>query len=443
MSPGGTGHNTSLDALRAGAAALAPWGRRFADRGGWRLYVVGGAVRSLLAGRPLGDGDEVDMTTDAPPGEVMEILEGWADTVWTQGERFGTVGCRRGGRIVEITTHRAEVYVEGSRRPDVTYGDDVLADLARRDFTIGSMAFELPGSAAAGAEVELIDPFGGWDDLRRRRLRTPRAPEQSFSEDPLRMLRAGRFVATLGLVADADIRAAMESLRGRLDIVSVERCGRELSLLLAAESPSAGVALLAHTGVLAKIVPELVSVTTSSPPATTLLDALPLEESLRLAALLWPLDDVAATVRRLRFPAAVARRSGAIATSARALLTAAGGDTASDADVRRWTAAAGDVAAAAADLAGAVAGDSGTAAVANFVSRWRRLCRSEALDAPAKPLTGVDVMAHLGIGAGPAVGAALHHLEDVRMAGGPLSPEAARRRLTAWWEAEWRPPADA
>ncbi len=443
MSPGGTGHNTSLDALRTGAAALAPWGRRFADRGGWRLYVVGGAVRSLLAGRPLGDGDEVDMTTDAPPGEIMEILEGWADTVWTQGERFGTVGCRRGGRIVEITTHRAEVYTEGSRRPDVTYGDDLLVDLARRDFTIGAMAFELPAAPAAAADIELVDPFGGWDDLCRRRLRTPRSPEQSFSEDPLRILRAGRFVATLGLVADADLLAAMESLRGRLDIVSVERCGRELSLLLAAEAPAAGVAMLAHTGVLAQIVPELVSVAIPRPPATTLLDALPPEESLRLAGLLWPLDDVAATARRLRFPAAVARRSGAIATSARALLTAAGGDTASDADARRWAAAAGDVAAAAVDLAGIVAADSGTVAVADFVGRWRRLCRSEALDAPAKPLKGAEVMAHLGIAAGPAVGAALRHLEELRITRGPLSPAAARRHLTAWWEAEWRPSADA
>ena len=438
--PDGTSRSTSLSAVRAAAAALAPWGRRFADHGGWRLYVVGGAVRSLLVGCSLGDGDEVDMTTDAPPARVKEILAGWADTIWTQGERFGTVGCRRAGRIVEITTHRAEVYSEGSRRPDVTYGDDLLADLARRDFTIGAMAFELPVSVAGAAGIDLIDPFGGWDDLRHLRLRTPRSPEQSFSEDPLRMLRAGRFVATLGLVAEEQLEVAMESLRSRLDIVSAERCGRELSLLLAAEAPAAGAALLARTGVLAQIVPELGAASAPHPQATALLDAVPPEEALRLAALLWPVDDVAATVRRLRFPAAVARRSGAIATAARALLGAAGSGAATDAAVRHWAAAASGVTGAAADLAAAGAGAEQASAVAEFVGRLRRLCRSEDLDVPANPLGGAEVMAHLGIAAGPSVGAALRHLEQLRIAGGPLSPEQARRHLTTWWESDWRSP---
>ena len=427
----------SLDGVRAAAAALAPWGKRFADRG-WRLYVVGGAVRSLLAGHSLGDADDLDMTTDAPPARVKEILTGWADTIWTQGEWFGTIGCRRAGRTVEITTHRAEVYSEGSRRPDVIYGDDLLADLARRDFTIGAMAFELPVSAAAH-DIDLIDPFGGWDDLQRRRLRTPLSPEQSFSEDPLRMLRAGRFVATLGLVAEEELRAAMESLRSRLDIVSVERCGRELSLLLAAESPAAGAALLARTGVLAQIVPELGTEGAPRPPAVALLDAVPPEESLRLAALLWPVDDVAATVRRLRFPAAVARRSGAVAAAARALLDAAGPGIAADSEVRRWAAVASGVADAAADLAAAVATAEQAPAVAGFVGRLRHLARGEGLEAPPGPLNGAEVMAHLGIAAGPAVGAALRHLEELGIAAGPLSPEQARRRLTTWWEGDWRP----
>ena len=247
----------SLATIRSAAAMLVPWGRQFADAGAWRLYVVGGAVRSLLGGTPLGPGDEVDMTTDARPEVVRRILGGWADTVWTQGERFGTVGCRHGERTVEITTHRAEVYAEGSRRPEVTYGGDLLADLTRRDFTIGAMAFEVPAGAAAAETVELIDPFGGREDLARGRLRTPRSAELSFSEDPLRILRAGRFVATLGLTAEPDLEAAMRRLRGRLAIVSAERCARELSLLLVAGSAAAGADLLARTGVLVQIVPEL------------------------------------------------------------------------------------------------------------------------------------------------------------------------------------------
>ncbi len=379
------------------------------------------------------------MTTDAPPGAVREILEGWADSIWIQGERFGTVGCRRAGRTVEITTHRAEVYVESSRRPEVSYGDDVLADLARRDFTIGAMAFELPAEVPLKrATVELIDPFGGRDDLERCRLRTPRAPERSFGEDPLRMLRAGRFVATLGLTADPDLEAAMAALRGRLEIVSVERCARELSLMLTAETPAAGADLLARTGVLAEIVPELAEAGAGEAAGVQLLDALPPEEPLRLAALLWPVPDVAGVVRRLRFPAAVSRRAGAIAVAARSLLAAAGtpGD---DAAIRRWAREAGTAAPAAVALV--VAAAPGRAAVLAFAEGWRRLDGAEGLAAPP-PLSGADVMAHLGIGEGPAVGAALRHLEELRIEGGPLDATEARHRLSSWWEAVREQPPD-
>ena len=419
----------SLEAIRAAAAALAPWGGRFAAAGGRRLYVVGGAVRALLRGEPLGPDADVDMTTDAPPATVREILTGWADTVWTQGERFGTVGCRRAGRTVEITTHRAEVYVEGSRRPEVSYGDDVLADLARRDFTIGAMAFELPATPAGAAAVELLDPFGGREDLDRGRLRTPRSPGESFGEDPLRMLRAGRFVATLGLTADPDLEAAMEALRGRLGIVSAERCAKELSLLLAAAAPGAGAGLLARTGVLAEIVPELAAAGSDAADGVALLDAVPPAEGLRLAALLWPVPDVAGAARRLRFPAAVARRAGRIAAGARSLpAAAAAGD---DAAVRRWARDAGPGAPGAAALAVAVAPHRPD--VVAFAARWRRLSDAEDLAAPP-PLGGAEVMAHLGIDEGPSVGAALRHLEELRIEVGPLDAAEARRRLSSWWE---------
>ena len=421
----------STEAIRAAAAALAPWGGRFADQGGWRLYVVGGAVRALLRGKSLRPDDEVDMTTDAPPTAVREILTGWVDTVWTQGERFGTVGCRRAGRTVEITTHRAEVYVEGSRRPEVSYGDDLLADLARRDFTIGAMAFELPATPAGAAAIGLIDPFGGREDLASGRLRTPRSPERSFSEDPLRMLRAGRFVATLGLTADPELEAAMETLRGRLEIVSVERCARELSLLLAAEAPAAGADLLARTGVLTEIVPELAAAGTDVAAGVSLLDAVPREVPLRLAALLWPVHDVGGVVRRLRFPAAVARRVEAIAAAARSLLAVAG-TTGDDATVRRWASGAGSAAPPAVVLAAAVAPR--RTAVLAFTERWRRLAGAEDLAAPPA-LSGADVMAQLGIDEGPVVGAALRHLEELRIEAGPLGAAEARRRLNSWWEA--------
>ncbi|MCY4103805.1 MAG: CCA tRNA nucleotidyltransferase [bacterium] len=420
----------TLATIRAAAAVLVPWGRQFAAAGAWRLYVVGGAVRSLLGGTPLGPRDEVDMTTDARPETVRRILGGWADTVWTQGEQFGTVGCRRGQRTVEITTHRAEVYVEDSRRPEVTYGGDLLADLTRRDFTIGAMAFEVPASAAAATTTELIDPFGGREDLERGRLRTPRSAELSFSEDPLRILRAGRFVATLGLTAEPDLEAAMRRLRGRLAIVSAERCARELSLLLVAESPGAGADLLARTGVLVEIIPELAAAEPDAAAGVALLDLVAPEESLRLAALLWAVPDVGASAGRLRFPGAVARRAGRIATAARSLLDAASAPS-GDAPVRRWAAEAGDVSAPAAQLATAAAPDD--AGVAAFVERWEQLWSRGELSA-LQPLSGSEVMAHLGIDAGPDVGAALRHLEELRIAGGPLDGDEARRRLSEWWE---------
>ena len=428
----------SLATIRSAAATLVPWGRLFADAGGWRLYVVGGAVRSLLGGTPLGPQDEVDMTTDARPEVVRRVLAGWADTVWTQGEQFGTVGCRLGERTVEITTHRAEVYVTASRRPEVTYGGDLLADLTRRDFTIGAMAFEVPASAAAAETTELIDPFGGREDLERGRLRTPRSAELSFSEDPLRILRAGRFVASLGLTAEPDLEAAMRRLRGRLAIVSAERCARELSLLLVAESATAGADLLARTGVLVEIVPELAAAGPDAAAGVALLDSVAPEESLRLAALLWGVPDVEASAGRLRFPGAVARRAGHIAAAARSLLDAASAP-AGDAVVRRWAATAGEASPASAQLAAAAAPHD--AGVAAFLDRWERLRSREELS-PLQPLSGSEVMVHLGIDAGPAVGAALRHLEELRIAGGPLDGDEARRHLSEWWERVRRRPAD-
>lgn len=426
----------SLETLRAAAGALAPWAERFVAGGGWRLYVVGGAVRSLLRGEPLRPNDEVDMTTDAPPAAVREILSGWADTVWTQGERFGTVGCRRSGRAVEITTHRGETYVEDSRRPEVVYGNDVVADLARRDFTIGAMAFELPPTAAAAARVELIDPFGGWEDLERGRLRTPGPPERSFGDDPLRMLRAGRFVATLGVVPAPELEAAMEALRGRLGIVSTERCARELALLLVAEAPAAGADLLMRTGVLAELVPELAAAGPDAGAGVEMLDAVPPTTPARLAALLWPVEASEDVVRRLRFPAATARRAGAIATAARELVATAG-EPDGDGAVRRWAAAAGVAAGPAAALATAAVP---TPAVATLVERWGLLSRAEDL-AARPPLSGTEVMRHLGIGEGPAVGAALAHLEELRIAGGPLNAAEARRSLSDWWADHVRRPS--
>src|SRR3954464_14876712 len=226
-----------------------------ADR---RLYLVGGIVRDLLGGREI-ERPDIDLTTDARPEETKRILEGWADAVWTQGERFGTIGAKRDGRTFEITTHRADAYDPSSRKPDVAFGDDIDADLARRDFTVNAMALALP-------EPRLIDPFDGSVDLHAHRLRTPLSPEVSFTDDPLRMLRAARFLAGYGLQPDADLVEAVRANAHRLEIVSVERIRDELDKLMVVPDPSAGLWFVVDTGLADLFLPELAAMRLEQDP---------------------------------------------------------------------------------------------------------------------------------------------------------------------------------
>ncbi|MCD0452423.1 CCA tRNA nucleotidyltransferase [Actinocorallia sp. API 0066] len=221
-------------------------GRIFAAAG-HELALVGGPVRDALLRRPVKD---LDFTTDAHPTRVLEIVEGWADAVWTIGIEFGTVGLRKGEHLLEVTTYRSETYDPKSRKPDVSYGTSLVADLRRRDFAVNAMAARLPGR-------EFVDPFGGLDDLRAQRLRTPGRPEDSFSDDPLRMLRAARFVAQLGFTVDPAVMAAMKEMAGRIEIVSAERVQAELSKLICGSHPRAGLAVLDASGLAAYVLPEL------------------------------------------------------------------------------------------------------------------------------------------------------------------------------------------
>ncbi|MEA2703270.1 MAG: poly(A) polymerase, partial [Actinomycetota bacterium] len=236
------------DRLRPLLDTTAPLADRFAAAGK-RLYLVGGSVRDAILGRPL-DTIDLDFTTDARPDDIEAIVSGWADAVWDQGRRFGTIGFKKDDRVYEVTTHRAEAYVPESRKPDVAFADAVEADLSRRDFTVNAMALSLP-------EAELIDPFGGLADLAATRLRTPLAPEESFTDDPLRMLRAARFVAGYGLEPDPELVAAVKALRGRLEIVSAERIRGELDKLMVVERPGPGLWFLVDTGLAEEFLPEL------------------------------------------------------------------------------------------------------------------------------------------------------------------------------------------
>ncbi|MFI6456721.1 CCA tRNA nucleotidyltransferase [Streptosporangium amethystogenes] len=221
-------------------------GELFAAKG-YQIALVGGSVRDVFLGRI---GNDLDLTTDARPETVLELVRDWADSVWTIGIDFGTVGVRKGGWLLEITTYRSESYDPKSRKPDVAYGETLEGDLARRDFAINAMALRLPSR-------EFVDPYGGLDDLHARLLRTPGPPERSFGDDPLRMLRAARFASQLGFTVDPAALAAMDAMADRIDIVSAERIRDELDKLIGGDHPREGLRILVESGLAGHVLPEL------------------------------------------------------------------------------------------------------------------------------------------------------------------------------------------
>jgi poly(A) polymerase len=237
-------------------AELQPLATRFAAAG-HRLFLVGGTVRDLLVGSTSTDID-LDLTTDARPDQIKACLSGWADAMWTQGERFGTIGARRNAyegfpdRIYEITTFRTESYSEDSRKPAVSFGDSIEEDLCRRDFTVNAMALEITSESPV-----LVDPHGGAADLVSKVLRTPMGPEISFSDDPLRMLRAARFIAGYHLQPQPELLEAVRAMAARIEIVSPERIRDELDKLMTVDHPTAGLWFLVETGLADHFLPEL------------------------------------------------------------------------------------------------------------------------------------------------------------------------------------------
>jgi poly(A) polymerase len=438
---------------------------RFAAAGA-RIYLVGGVVRDAVLGRPSSD---LDFTTDARPDRIEEIVSGWADALWTTGKRFGTIGIRVSGarcgdpggpdRVMEITTHRAEAYHPDSRNPEVVFADEVEADLSRRDFTVNAMALSLP-------DLTMIDPFDGLADLAAGRLRTPLSPEESFTDDPLRMLRAARFLAGYGLVPDDDLVAAVKVLRSRLEIISDERIRAELDKLLVVERPGDGLWFLVTTGLAEEFLPELPALALEQDPIHRHKDVLahtiaviektspePKTRSFgprglvsfhhhevvgarmtrdRMRALKYSNEDIATVSRlvelHLRFHT---YRMGW-----------------TDSAVRRYVRDAGSLLDQLNELTRC---DCTTRNAAKARTLDRRmdeleirigeLRQEEELAAIRPDLDGLAVMEHLGIPAGPLVGKALNHLLEVRLDDGPLDPDEARRRLDLWWADQQAPTA--
>jgi poly(A) polymerase len=221
-------------------------GRRFAAAG-HELHLVGGSVRDALLGRL---GDDLDFCTDAHPEQTLAVVDGWADAIWETGREFGTIGVQKQGLRIEITTFRAEAYDGVTRNPIVQYGDNLLDDLQRRDFTINAMAVSVPGHA-------FTDPYGGLADLAAKVIRTPAAPALSFSDDPLRMLRAARFAAKLQFIVDKSVIEAMTDMAADLDRITAERIRDEFTKLLCGADPVAGLRLLVDTGLADRFIPEI------------------------------------------------------------------------------------------------------------------------------------------------------------------------------------------
>ena len=216
---------------------------------GFQLALVGGPVRDALLGRL---GNDLDFTTDAHPHETKKILKSWADNVWDTGIVFGTVAGKRGDTTVEVTTYRTEKYEEDSRKPDVEFGQTIEGDLSRRDFTVNAMALELTTK-----EPKFIDPFGGIDDLAKKILRTPASAQQSFTDDPLRMMRAARFASQLNFEIHPDVLNAMSTMTSRISIISAERIRDEFIKLLMSDNPRIGITILVDTGLATLVLPEI------------------------------------------------------------------------------------------------------------------------------------------------------------------------------------------
>ena len=216
---------------------------------GFKLALVGGPVRDAILGRL---GNDLDFTTDARPADTKKILSKWAENIWDTGIEFGTIAGKRGDTTVEITTYRSDKYDPESRKPEVEFGDNIQGDLSRRDFTVNAMALEL-----TTAKPEFIDVFNGLADLSAKTLRTPVTPEQSFSDDPLRMMRAARFAAQLNFeIADETLKA-MHEMRERINIISAERVREEFTKLLMSNNPRKGISILVATGLADLVLPEI------------------------------------------------------------------------------------------------------------------------------------------------------------------------------------------
>ncbi|GAB2938942.1 CCA tRNA nucleotidyltransferase [Micromonospora polyrhachis] len=442
-------------------------GRRFAQAG-HELHLVGGSVRDALLGRL---GDDLDFCTDAHPDQTLRILKGWAESTWETGREFGTIGAQRTGLRLEITTFRAESYDRVTRNPIVEYGTNLVDDLKRRDFTINAMAVSLP-------EHRFTDPYGGLEDLAARVVRTPGTPEESFGDDPLRMLRAARFVAQLRFTVHPAVRAAMAAMATDLDRITAERIRDEFTKLLCGADPITGLRLLVDTGLADRFLPELSGLKLEidehaqhkdvyEHTLTVVANAIRLEAGdcdfvLRMAALMHdvgkPATKAVGSDRRvsfhhhevvgarltkqrmkaLRYPKDVTSQVVKLVGLHLRFYGYGRGEW-TDSAVRRYVTDAGDLLSRLHKLTRSDCTTRNRRKAAQLSADYdaleERIARIEAEEdlARVRPdLDGNAIMELLGVPPGPIVGRAWKHLKEVRLERGPLDRDEAEAELLRW-----------
>ncbi|MEY4101946.1 MAG: hypothetical protein RIR88_80 [Actinomycetota bacterium] len=443
---------------------------------GYELALVGGPVRDAFLGRPVHD---LDFTTNATPEQILQVVIPIAEAHWDIGRAFGTIGAKIAGETVEVTTYRADQYDGLTRKPEVAFGESLEDDLARRDFRVNAMAVRLP-------ELVLVDPSGGIEDLMAKRLRAPGSPEVSFNEDPLRMMRAARFVSQLGFELDDETEWAMTELAPAIEKISAERVNEELCKLLATDEPRAGIELLVRTGIAGFVLPEIPALRLEvdehhhhkdvyEHSLTVLEQAIDLERernpgaepdlTLRLAALLHDIGKPATRhlepggavsfhhhdlvgaklavkrMKELRFDKETTQN---VARLIELHLRFFGYSDAawSDSAVRRYARDAAELLPRLHILTRADVttrnkrkADRLAFAYDDLEQRILQLSEAEEMAAVRPDLNGEQIMQILGIGAGREVGEAYNFLLNLRLDEGPMDPDAARERLLAWWSA--------
>tara|TARA_B110000503_G_C7152187_1_gene415701 strand:+ start:1036 stop:2478 length:1443 start_codon:yes stop_codon:yes gene_type:complete len=465
----------ALESLAPVAGLLYELGTLFTNAG-HEIALVGGPVRDAFLGRTSALAD-LDLTTSAEPTQIKHLLDGWAENTWDTGIAFGTISASKDDRQIEITTYRSENYNPDSRKPDVEFGSELAADLGRRDFTVNAMALTLP-------TLEFVDLFGGLKDLEKKILRTPFTPTQSFSDDPLRMLRAARFSSQLQFSIAADVLDAMREMASRLDIVSAERIREELIKILMSDHPRVGLTVMVETGLAQYVLPELpllqleedehhhhkdvyehtlkvleqaIDLETGHEPQ------LPGDLILRMAALLHDIgkpktrkfesdgrvsfhhhEAVGArmTKKRMKSLRFSNEQIDEVSQLVELHLRFHGYGTGewSDSAVRRYVRDAGPLLSRLHKLTRA---DSTTRnkrraealqkAYDGLEQRIADLQEQEELDSIRPDLNGAQIMEILGIGPGREVGEAYKFLLELRLDQGPLAPQLAQEQLLRWW----------